>query len=102
MGWDRRGYFYRSQRCGAKVKRVYMGKGEAAQQAAAQATAARARRAAERAELADLQAQIAVADQIDAEAVRGVGLLLEATLLGQGMHLHRGEWRKHRSDQPTD
>ena len=96
MAWDKRGYYYESKRIGKAVERVYLGKGQSAHKAAAQAAAARAKRAADRAELAEVEASLAFADQLDAEVGHGVELLMEATLLSQGLRCHRGEWRRRR------
>ena len=102
MGWDKRGYYYRSQRCGTSVKRVYLGAGAEAHRAAAQDAAARAQKAAETAELACLQARVEAVEQLDAAAHHSLSLLLEATLLAEGWHLHRGQWRRRRGRCPTD
>src|SRR4051794_6742884 len=51
--WDRRGnrwYYYRGQRQGGRVRRVYVGRGPAAEQAAAQDAARKAQRRATRAQ----------------------------------------------------
>jgi hypothetical protein len=100
MAWDVRGdlrYFYRSQRIGDTVKRVYVGSGEVAKRAAAKDAAAKAKRAADQAELITFEAKMADVDQLTAEVRQGVDLLTEAVLLSLGFHEHRGQWRRHRN-----
>jgi hypothetical protein len=104
MAWETRGrtrYFYRSQRVGNAVRKVYIGSGNVAKQAAEKDTAAKAKRAAQEVELAELQATLAGLDQTAAEVETGVELLTEAALLSMGFHQHRGQWREHRNGDRT-
>ena len=90
-------FYYRSQRAGNRVRKVYLGSGEIAQQAAEKDAAAKARRAANKAEVAELEAKLSGVDQLVTEVQRGVDVLTEATLLVLGYHEHHGQWRKHRN-----
>jgi hypothetical protein len=101
MAWEARGkgrrrFYYRSQRVGKTVRKVYLGCGEVGRRAAAQDAAARAKRVAEEAELAKWQAVLAGAEDVLAEVQHGAELLAEATLLARGFHEHRGQWRLRR------
>jgi hypothetical protein len=99
MGWERRrkkDFYYRSQRTGNQVRKVYLGGGEIARQAAAKDAATKARRAADQAALAELQAKLAGLDGLANEAQQGAELLTEAALLAIGFREHRGEWRLRR------
>ncbi len=99
MGWQTRGdrghrYFYRSERVGQQVRKVYLGRGEVARQAAAEDATAKAKRAAEGAALAEVQSKLAALDQLVDETEHGVNVLVEATLAVMEFHCHRGEWRR--------
>lgn len=99
MGWEPRGgrrFYYRYERDGKTVHKIYCGAGEAAKRAAAEDAATKAKRAADRAELAVFQAKLASVDQLAEEIKQGVDLLTEATLLALGFHQHRGQWRRRR------
>lgn len=99
MGWQTRGnrgrrFYYRSERVGQQVRKVYLGRGEAAWQAAAEDAATKAKRAADRAALAEVQAKLAALDQLVDETGHGVNVLVEATLAAMEFHCHRGQWRR--------
>jgi hypothetical protein len=106
MPWSVRGdrrYFYLSRRQDGRYAKVYLGSGPEAERAAA-AVAARQAERAERA--AEAAAAGVAAQQQDAalvpleEMCRLCDLLLRATLVGSGYHLHqRGEWRRRRHVQ---
>ena len=99
MAWEARGsraYFYRSLRQGSKVRKVYLGAGDVAKQAAERAAGAKAKRTADQAALANFQSKLAGVDQLVASTTEGVDLLTEATLLAIGYHQHRGTWRSYR------
>ena len=103
MAWEARGktqhrFYYRSQRVGRSVRKVYLGSGDVAKQAAEKDAAAKAQRAAQTVELTELQATLAGLDQTAAEVEMGVDLLTEAALLSMGFHQHRGQWREYRND----
>lgn len=100
MPWETRGghrYYYRSRRDGDRVRKVYLGSGATAKSVARRDAAARAERAADKAQLLRLDAELAPLTQMAAEFERGVGRLLEASLLSMGYHRHRGQWRKYRN-----
>jgi hypothetical protein len=65
--------------------------------------AAKTKRMADKAELAELQAQLSGVDQLTAEVQHGVTALTEATLLAIGYRERRGEWRRprHDTDMPS-
>lgn len=100
MAWELRSgrrYMYRSVRHGHRVRKVYLGAGEAAEQAARIDAAKRAKRSKEKGELAALQVKLNAVDQLTAEAQRGINLLAEAALFAHGFHQHHGEWRRRRN-----
>ena len=96
MPWCRRGngrYFYQSVRVGRRVTRVYLGRGEEAERAAAAIARRRADRGARRAEEARCRAVLAILD----DYCRLSEALMRTVLYGAGYHLHqRGEWRRRR------
>jgi hypothetical protein len=100
VGWDRKrkgpesGYYYRSVRTpDGGVKKLYLGRGAAAEQAAAAVERRRqewlAAREAARAE----RAATAEADRLAAALREWAGLLAAAWLVLTGHHRHHGEWR---------
>jgi hypothetical protein len=103
MSWDRKqrggeqGYYYRSQRIDGRSRKIYVGKGPAAKQAAAlderQRQARQAARDAWQAEVVEL----AVADNALAELCERTELLASAVLLLQRFHCHHGTWRCRRA-----
>ena len=101
MAWESRGqkrYYYRVQKANGRVRKLYLGAGDLARQAAAHDEARKARRAADQAELAELQTSLTTVEQIAAEVQHGVDLLTEATLLALGYQERRGEWRRRRHE----
>jgi len=99
--WEQRGngksrYYFRSQRVGKRVRKVYLGSGEAAKLAAEEDAVSRAQRIADQMAVGELKATLAQADQVTAELRHGAELLAEATLIGMGFHQHRGQWRLRR------
>jgi hypothetical protein len=99
MAWETRGrtrYFYRSRRVGKTIRKVYLGSGDVAKQAAAKDAAAKAQRVTNQAALAEFQTRLAGVDQLAADVDQGVHLLTEAVLLTMGFREHRGEWRLSR------
>jgi hypothetical protein len=97
MGWDRRGYYYRTRRIGASVRRVYVGAGPAAHEAAAQDALRKAKREADRREAQRTVAMLEPLDALGAEFDEGLRLLTMATLLAGGLHQHKGQWRRRRN-----
>ena len=65
-------YYYKSRRIGNAVRKVYLGAGDVAKQAAANDAAAKAKRVADQAALADFQARLAGVDQLAADVDQGV------------------------------
>ncbi len=97
MPWDKRGYYYRKKRIGARVVSEYIGRGFMANLEAGLDQTERDARECDRRELqaqrakdAQLEAEISAADELISAAMREV---LEAS----GYHQHaRGQWRKRR------
>jgi hypothetical protein len=99
MAWETRGtrpYYYKSRRIGNTVRKLYVGSGEVAKQAAAKDAAAKVKRAADQTSLAEFKTRLANVDQLAADVDQGVRLLMEAALLTAGFREHRGEWRLSR------
>jgi hypothetical protein len=99
VAWEkRRGrfFYYRSVRVGNRVKKIYVGRGPAAEQAASEAAEAKARRAAERAEVDEFEAVMVAADQRSATVNEGTKRLVDAGLSACGYHQHRRQWRRRR------
>src|SRR6516164_7378492 len=109
MAWVQQGhqrYFYRSIRFGRRTTRVYLGNGEAAEEAAAEIARRRTERQAQAAALrADAQRHAAAAAPLD-ELCELTDLVMKATLIGRGFHQHcRGQWRRRRHashDEPAE
>ena len=97
MALDAYGNFSRSVRTGAKVKRVFFGKGPAAQLAAALDDQRRAERRARAEAWHTAEAARAAAEGTLHALDELVGLLMRATMAAAGYHQHdRGPWRKRR------
>lgn len=106
MAWEtRKGrgrYYTRSVRVGGRVRREYLGSGEAAELIAALDTHERAEREAERQERQQEAEEAAAAAAPLNAFCELTELLARAALLSAGYHRHqRGEWRKRR-EQETD
>ncbi len=97
MSWDKRGYYYRKKRIGARVVSEYVGRGMFADMDAAEDIAARIERAqaqastqAARLECEALDASIQAADEL-------ISAAMNQALEAAGYHRHaRGQWRKQR------
>jgi hypothetical protein len=100
MAWERRrrggSYYYRSVRDGERVRKEYVGAGEAAEAIASADAAARRveeeKRREEREELerlTDLAAPVLKTDEAAGELVR-------AALVDAGFRRHNGQWRMRR------
>jgi hypothetical protein len=107
MAWEIRGrggrYYYRSCRVGSRVRKIYFGKGPAAEAAAREDQHARGARRAAR-EAARLRREGAAAiDALVAIYLNGSADIIQAALLEAGYHQHhRGEWRRrHAQDTGT-
>ncbi len=98
MSWDKKArggkYYYRSRRVAGKAVKVYVGRGPAAELAARLDERERQNRQAGRAARLAGRTQLAVADLAFADARALVDLLVQATLVLSGFHLHRNEWRR--------
>jgi hypothetical protein len=103
MSWDAKKsngpYFYKSVREGGRVHKVYVGRGERAEEEARKVEERRETRQAQReARHAEL-AQIAGAEGLLNEAKPVADLLTRATLYAAGYYQHHGQWRRRRASQ---
>jgi hypothetical protein len=101
VSWDRkqRGgkYYYRSRRINGRSVKVYLGCGAAAHLAARLDERERQDRGAEREAFLAEQVRLAAADVAFSDARGLIDLLVRATLILSGFHLHRcSEWRRRR------
>ena len=97
MGWEQRrgqSYYYLKKREGARVRSLYVGRGELAQTCADTADDCRQEQACvrdhkrrERQAEADIDRQLKDAEAAIASAV-------DAALRAAGFHKHKGQWRK--------
>jgi hypothetical protein len=96
MGWEKGKYYSRSRRVDGRVVREYVGCGQIAEIAARVDAIEREERTTQR-ELESLQREESRKfDRTFSDLCRIVNLVQEAALLCQGIHCHRGEWRKRR------
>jgi len=101
MGWEqRRGqqYYYRKRREGGRVISEYIGQGQLAKQIAARDAQAQTQRAEEQTRLAEHQRVEETLRRLEALTAA----LTRATLLAEGYHTHRGEWRKKRRGKKSN
>src|ERR687893_3267022 len=97
MAWDRHGNYSRSVRVGAKVRRVFLGRGEVARLAALLDEQRRSERLARSVAWRAEEARRAVAEAHLRELEGLADLMMKATLLAAGYHRHdRGAWRRRR------
>lgn len=100
MAWEqRRGhwYYFRSVRTGDGSRKVYVGRGAAAQEAARQVEQDRIARLAQREAIRVEQLRYALADSSLRDLRTMLQTLVRATLIALGYHCHhRGEWRRRR------
>jgi hypothetical protein len=100
MGWDAKGghsrYYYRSIREGDRVRKVYVGRGQQAENLARQVEQRRQERQAQREARHREFAEVASAEEKLRELHDLADLLMRAVLLGTGLHEHRGLWRRRR------
>jgi hypothetical protein len=93
---NRRTYYYRSIRCGSKVRKIYFGCGPEAEQAAAEDAARQNGVAAARAE----QKKVDDALRLTDELLDVTSLLTDAALFAAGFHFHDRTWRfKHETTE---
>jgi hypothetical protein len=100
MGWEARGgksYYYRKERDGASVRSVYVGSNETAQLIAQldalQTDEREGKRALAQIEREQWQEQDA---ELDALSMI-VDQVTAATLIAQGFHQHKRQWRRKRT-----
>jgi hypothetical protein len=97
MAWDRHGAYSRSVRDGATVRRVYLGRGEAARLAALEDDRRRTERLARSLAWRDEEARRGTADARLRELDELAEVLARAALAAAGYHRHdRGAWRRRR------
>ncbi len=103
MAWElRRGqrYYYLRTRVKGRQVRLYVGRGEVGELAAAADELERSRRRLEREELRQLQQATVQAEGLSERLEKLADLLLHAVLCAAGCYLHqRGEWRPSRRKQ---
>src|SRR5438045_3981902 len=105
MGWENhngRAYYYRKERHGERVVSEYIGRAEwvgfIADLEAARREERESQRAAERAEIAQLEAEDAQADGI----CEMVDMLTRCALIAEGFHQHKRTWRKKRDGKAAE
>jgi len=99
MGWDRKrkgsstGYFYTSVRTPEGVKKVYHGRGVAAQEAAADIEDRRSRQQALNSQIEQVES-LDEADRLANELFAWADMMSSLWLILTGHHYHRGSWRR--------
>lgn len=105
MAWTIRNgnrYYYRKQRVNGRVVSIYCGTREQAERAAEEDKARAAALATERArQVAEIQAYDELVAVV-AEFERNVRIVTIATLLVNGYHTHKGQWRKIRTKKSPE
>jgi hypothetical protein len=100
MSWERRGqrrYFYAARKVNGKVKKTYLGRGEAAEIASAMLPLRRAERHLRQARRRREEDRWRAAETLLTELIQLSQTLTRATLHRAGYHQHaRGPWRKRR------
>lgn len=92
MGWERRNnrrYYYRAKWVNGRVVKEYVGRGRAAEAAAAEDASRQEMKQVAR----DENKNIAEAGDLNRELTDITSLLVEAALLAAGMYLHDRTWR---------
>jgi hypothetical protein len=103
MSWDVKRpsgpkYYYWSVRDpDGRVRKVYVGRGAAAEQQARQDQEARAVRLATQAAARAAREQVAAAVTATHDLAALAALLTRAAMLAAGLRYHRGEWRRARA-----
>jgi hypothetical protein len=99
VAWERRGgnlYYYQAEREDGRVRKRYIGAGEAAELVAhADATIRKTRterRERARAEIEEAEGLASMADELNDAAE----ILARAEMLAAGYHKRKGEWRRRR------
>jgi hypothetical protein len=99
MAWETRSngnYYYRYERTGQRVKKIYVGTGARAQAMARKDAEARTARVADQQAAAALSLKLAPLEQLADEADAEGNQMLESVLRAAGFHWRRGQWRKRR------
>ncbi|MHB8736755.1 MAG: hypothetical protein ACYC6M_15740 [Terriglobales bacterium] len=100
MTWIQKGskrYYYRSERCGARTRRRYVGCGDVAELAATTDELHRLQRAIASRERQAERERLLQAEAPLRELIEQTDLLVRAVLVAAGYHQHdRGEWRRPR------
>jgi phage/plasmid primase-like uncharacterized protein len=102
MAWDRKrrgpasGYFYLSVRTPDGVRKVYLGRGAAGHEAAADVERRKQQRRDARDALRAERDATAEADRLAAELREWAAVLAACRLVLTGHHRHRGQWRFRR------
>jgi hypothetical protein len=100
MGWEeRRGgpAYYCSVRIDGRPRKIYLGKGEAAEAQAARVAQAREERRSEYDAWQCELTRLAAAEEALRELRAWADVLVRAAFLTAGLHEHRGQWRKRRT-----
>jgi hypothetical protein len=101
MGWEKRDnktYYYRKERHGARVVSEYVGSDETAHLVDSLTRLMRERKNRQRAHERDTIARMERQECADGELFDAVEALMQATLLVEGFHRHKGTWRKKRRE----
>ena len=105
MAWEKRqkaSYYYRSQRDSeGRVRKVYLGAGPAARLAATKDDKVRESRLADVSGAMAFEANYEPTDRLMEELEHRVDLLVDAVLLSNGFHRHKGAWRRSREFKTT-
>lgn len=102
MAWQRhrkRLYYYVKSKLDGKVVSTYLGAGEMAQAFAAAAEAVKQARQARLERAHEIEAEWREMDETLHELETLTAALVRATLVTQGCHTHRGQWRRIRDAQ---
>ena len=89
-------YYYRKRRIGDKVISEYMGSGDLAFLAGIYDERERAEREAKRQQLRQLRTEATNTDRMLAELAGIVDTFVSASLIVEGYHQHKGQWRRKR------
>jgi hypothetical protein len=101
MGWEERGsgsYYYRKEREGARVKSVYVGTSRLARGLAMLDEMGRLEEEEKREAIRLARAEDAALDQTLDTLGEMARVLTTATLLAEGFHTHKRQWRRAKND----
>jgi hypothetical protein len=104
MAWRSRNgnrYFYQATRLNGRRVNRYIGRGDQAEQVAAEIQERRAARIQTSLEILGAREQVSVADHLAKLYDQGTDSLLEACLRAQGYYRTAGHWRGARRAKPT-